>query len=585
MNRRIRKSLISLFVGVLCLSLWLVTALPLLAQTPPLTAEVDRTTVSSDDTITLSVTVSDANASRPELPLLDGFQVVGSSTASQISIVNGSMSTQATYRYVLRPTRAGDLQIPPISVLINDQTISTAPIPIQVTQGAAQQPASPNDSDQVIPAPSQLNGQDVFVEADVDNPTPYLGEQIVYTFRLYQAIDLFQQPQYEGPDYAGFWNRDETQQKQYATQAGGRNYQVTELQTILFPTVLGEQVLDPARLTIPGSFFSSGTTLQTNPVRVDVQPLPPDAPDTFNGAVGQFELSAEVDTTDTIANEPVTLRLTIQGFGNLETLPDPNLPEFDGWRTFESTSTTNTQILNDRVGGSRVYEHILVPTTDGSAIIPPVTYTYFDPETISYQTATSDPIVVNVAPGIASDPIPPVPGVAQETVIQLDSDIRHIKPAPANLEPASRALFRTPGFWIIVALPLLLIAGDVGWQWARQRQGADPTSVRRSRAQKQARRKLVRARKGQTDPHVATADALTSYLSDKLDQPVAGMTQSALASSLQQHGVQDELVVEVTQLLSLSEGGRYAPTAMNGQNPAQLLKETEQVIKKLEKVL
>jgi hypothetical protein len=96
---------------------------------------------------------------------------------------------------------------------------------------------------------------------------------------------------------------------------------------------------------------------------------------------------------------------------------------------------------------------------------------------------------------------------------------------------------------------------------------------------------LVRARKGQTDPHVATADVLTSYLSDKLDQPVAGMTQSALASSLQQHGVQDELVVEVTHLLSLSEGGRYAPTSMNGQNPAQLLKETEQVIKKLEKVL
>ena len=55
--------------------------------------------------------------------------------------------------------------------------------------------------------------------------------------------------------------------------------------------MVGPITVEPARLIIPGGFFSSGTELQTQPVVVDIKPLPANAPASFNGAVGQFTLS------------------------------------------------------------------------------------------------------------------------------------------------------------------------------------------------------------------------------------------------------------------------------------------------------
>ncbi len=271
-----------LFIGIISILLIGLLALPAGAQSP-VTAEVDRNRLSTDEVLTLKVTIdsSAGQPSQPALPALDGFELLGSSSGTQISIVNGDMSMQATYSYSLHPTQAGQLVINPIAVQIDGQTYSTQPIMIEVSQGTGQVQPAPNQGIPAMPgfptrpnspgfptipgfpnlnnlfqnmpstgslgnqappldpadAPTELVGQAFFIEAEVDNPNPYQGEQVIYTFRFYQAESLFDQPEYQPPSFSGFWSEEQSEdQTNYTTEAAGRAYRVTELQTVLFPT-------------------------------------------------------------------------------------------------------------------------------------------------------------------------------------------------------------------------------------------------------------------------------------------------------------------------------------------------------------
>jgi len=219
-----------LIIGIISILLMGVFALPAGAQSP-VTAEVDRSRLSTDEVLTLKVTIdsSAGQPSQPALPPLDGFELLGSSSGTQISLINGDLSMQATYSYSLHPTQAGQLVINPIAVQIEGQVFSTQPIMVEVSQGTGQaqpapsqgipsmpgfptRPNSPNfpnipglpnlnnlfqnmpstgggQSNQAMPldpadAPAELAGQAFFIEAEVDFFFNDTATTEIYTFRL-----------------------------------------------------------------------------------------------------------------------------------------------------------------------------------------------------------------------------------------------------------------------------------------------------------------------------------------------------------------------------------------------------------------
>ena len=576
----------------------LLTALtPALAQSPELvTAQVDRNALTTAETLTLSITVNAnaANSAAPKLPQLDGFQIVGSSSSSQISIINGSISSQAVYSYRLRPTRAGELTIPALGMTINGQTYNTQPITIQVTQGngaappaPAQQPSS--GGEQAAQPSAELKGQDYFVEAEVDNPTPYVGQQVTYTFRFYQGTaDFFaEQPQFSPPDFNGFWAEKQSDQSQYRAQAAGRVYNVTELKTILFPSSAGPLTIEAAKLTIPGGFFNRGVALQTKPVELSVQPLPPNAPSGFNGAVGQYSLSAKVDAAQGKVNEPVTWRVTLSGRGNINAAPDPQWPEIPGWRDFESQATINTQVQNGVMTGSKVYERLLLPTRSGQFTLPALEYVYFDPETGAYQSTATDPLQISIAPGEAGAEAP-LPSAAEAaapgSAPAVTTDIRYLKPVPDHLNAKTRPLTQSPGYWLLWGVPLLALGGSLLWQRRQTFRAQNPHLARRSKARKKAKHALAQV-KNQADVYSAVAQILNNYLADKLNCSVSGLTHQARAHLLAEKGVPADLIAAVDSIYLVAETGRYAPGAEDPARGQNLLTETDKIIGKLEKAL
>lgn len=605
-------------IAVMVVGLLGALVLPGLAQSP-VTAEVDRTYLSTDELLTLVVSMDtsagDAD-SAPQLPALGGFEVLNTGSGKQVSLVNGEMRVADFFQYTLHPTQSGTLVIDPITVQIGGQTYQTQPITIEVTQGTGQMRPSnpalpgfgslpgfgnlpgfgslpgmggaPGNPGSGLPqgdpasAPAELNGQTYFVEAEIDNPTPYQGEQVLYTFRFYQAESLFDQPSYEPPAFTGFWSDQEPQQTEYALDVNGRPYRVTELTTAIFPTVVGDLTIEPARLVIPDDFFTRGGTLSTQPIPVSVQPLPANAPATFSGAVGQFEMQSAVDKTTTEVNDTVTLTVQLNGRGNLTTAPDPVWEAGPEWRAFDSQATVDTQFSDGLLRGTKTVEYVLVPTRGGDHLLPAIEYTYFDPATESYVTITTEPIIVTVAGEAA--PVAPAANDAGSplTTAPVGLELRPQKPAVSSWSNTATLPARG-GYWLLWLLPLALIAGSIGWsRYSRHRQAT--ADVRRSsQAAKKARLALQAAHK-QADADSEVGRVLLTYISEKLNRPVAGLTQTGLGELLAAQGVDAALIARVQTILTLGEMGRFAPRGLELAG-GDLLQETAAVIDALDEAL
>jgi hypothetical protein len=624
MIKKTRISLITL-ISLLALGIF---ALSALAQTP-VTAEVDRNYLSTDESLLLTVAIdtSIGDAARPSLPPLDDFQLLGSSSGTQISLINGDMQVQQTYNYSLRPLVPGSLTIGPVEVQINGQTYATEPIALEVVQGTGQIQPQPNQGLPVFPslpnmpalpnfpnmpgfptipggpggsggqgqpaqpldpadAPPELTGQSFFIEAEVDNNNPYQGQQVLYTFRFYQADSLFDSPDYQAPPFTGFWSEElSDQQTNYTLAAAGNTYRVTELQTVLFPTVAGELTIDPAALFIPGDFFTAEQTLTTQPIQMNVRPLPPDAPPSFQGAIGQFEISASTDKTAAAVDDTVTMTVVVSGAGNLPTMPDPKWTEGPEWRAFDSQAIVNTQVKDGRMQGTRTYERLLVPTQAGELPLPPIEFTYFDPQTESYVTTATEPLTVSVTGSVgANAPLDPGTAVPQgAAAMPGDPALRPIKVSAELGRSSSSPLTDKAGYWLLWAVPLLLIVGQMGWS-RYQQQRFDTADSRRSReAAAKAHKALGQAQK-QGGDEAAAGPILLRYLEEKLNQRVAGLSQTQLADLLAAQGADPALVARTQECLRRSDMGRFAPAGL-AAGQGDLWDETAVVIDALDKAL
>ncbi len=587
-------------------------------------AQVDRTTLSTDEWLTLTVAIDafEAMLAEPRLPALDGFEVIGTSTSTEMSLNNGRATVKDTYIYQLRPTEAGEWVIGSIEVNAQGRVYRTDPIRVTVTQGTGKLQPAPSPSwppsrfnlPSLGPMPSlplddpsrepmqpmdpadaspELKGQDFFVEARVDNPTPYQGEQVIYTFRFYRAVTLLDQPEYEGPAFTGFWHERQAEQQDYTLQASGRTYRVAELQSVLFSMVAGPVDIDAARIALPGGLFSQGQVLRTRPISLDVRPLPAGAPADYQGAVGRFTIGAEVDTVETQVNEAVTLRVTLSGQGNIASLPDPVWTEGSEWRAFDSKASVDARLQDGVLVGSRTYERVLVPTVPGQLVLPPIHYSTFDPETETYHTVSTEASEMNVAPDGSAATMPgpaPMPGAAtapagghgQPVGLAPGAGIRPIKPTGEAGKNHGAPLTQRSAYWVLWAVPPMLLAGQFAWQQRRKQWRDNATTRRSQQAAKVARQALRQVRPGQA--HVRAAQILSDYLGDKLDRPVASWTQTRLAEALLERGVRPELVERVQTCLMLGEMGRYAPAAQ-GSAGSDLLAETKELIDELEKTL
>src|SRR5262249_49882482 len=123
-------------------------------------------------------------------------------------------------------------------------------------------------------------------------------------------------------------------------------------------------------------------------------------PNDFSGAVGDFQLSSEVSANRVAAGEPLTLRLRISGVGHFDPVDAAMFDHLDHWKTYPAKSSFTAK---DEAGnkGEKVFEQPLIAATPGEQSIPPIEFSYFNPNTQHYERASTRPITVTVATSLA----------------------------------------------------------------------------------------------------------------------------------------------------------------------------------------
>ena len=555
-------------------------AAPTPAAPSPISASVDRTTLSTDDTLRLRVEVNadTMQLSQLQQPVFEGFAIVGSTSSSNLAMINGVPSFQLGYDYALQPMRSGDLVVPSFSIDINGQTYRTDPIPITVTVGT-QPTVSPAQAAPGAVAP----GERFFITAGVDKPDAWIGEQIVYTFRLFQAANLGQQPSYGAPPFTGFWQRRESSQRSDRVLVGDRLYLVTDLDTYLFPTRSGDIEIPPARLSLVGDLSDARNRLTTEPITVRVRPLPAGAPPSFGGAVGRYGLAASAAPTDVAVDEPVRLTLTLSGEGNVETAPDPAWPELVGWQSYDDGQTQAVEARDGRIIGQRTWRRLYVPSRPGPAQLPAVRYAYFDPQRGSYAVAETAPIDVRVRPAsnagaaapAATDPadraapvdagVVPVPDTSRW---RTDAPLLEPVVPPPGARTGPGVLGRAVpgrvtrlGYWLLWFGPFVVIALDIGRLRRARRRAAQRNAhgARVHAAADAARREMVAASSSSAVPAVALADAVRAVLAAAIGPRVSGVAHDALLPLLETSGIGSALARRAVEALTLGDAAAWRP--------------------------
>ena len=592
------------------------------AQEIQVRATVDRQQVGEGGELVLSVEIVGPGLGQtapPDVSRLEDFAIVGGPAVSQrFQWVNGQSSASRTYRYALRPKRTGSLTIPPIGMLIQGRTYRTTPIDIGVipgapggtTGGGRSVPLAPpgGGPGRPRPAPPAAAGAPppILLRAEVDTRTAYVGQQITLRVVLDTQTEILNLGLKETPTFPGFWAEEvklpENLEMKRMQRDDALYNEYTLLKKALFPATEGRLTIPPLTWQIQvrrrsgdpiESFFFTPTetiTRKTDPVVVEVRPLPAAGrPEGYSGAVGHFTLNVTADRKEARVNDAVGLKVRIAGEGSLNAVNAVEPGVASDFKRYEPRLTSATSFQGDRLRSERTWDYVLIPLAPGDQTIPPVSFSWFDPQAGQYRTATTAAIPIQVARGPAGAGVPGT-AVSQSDVRALRQDIRYIKQAPGGLRDRSGALYRSP--WFIVAL-IFPIAADLGlWVTARRRDAARSGARQRRerRARSAARRRLKEARRslgpGTSRAFYAeVARALTEYVAAKFDAAAAGLTHERIEELLAARGVRPEVRSAFHQCLEACDFARFAPASSTPEEMRRTLDRAEETIVTLEKDL
>lgn len=543
----------------------------------------------------LSFTLNESGSDL-QLPDLSNFDVLmgpSTSQSSSFQMINGktTQSTSFSYIFVLRAKKEGKFTIRPASIKVNGKTYESNSFDIQVVKGQAQQAAAPQSqsSDEAAPA-GNISKDNLFVRIILDKTNVSKGEQILATIKLYisQNVPLNGFDEVKLPSYEGFWTKeiDVPQQVNFTREVyNGKIYQMGILKkTILFPQQTGTIRISPFEITCLvrqrvrqqqgffDDFFDNYRVVKakvvSDPIAVNVKDLP-NQPANYSGAVGNFSFSGTLDKSNVKSNEAVTLKLTVNGSGNLGLINAPKIHLPDDFEVYEPKTTEHTTASDNGLSGSVTFEYLFIPRFAGNFTIPAVDFVFFNPSSRQYETRSTAPFQLNVQKGSDDQNASVMNSYSKQDVKMIGKDIRFIKQNKAKLQPKGSSFYGTFEFYAIYVLSLIAFAVIYVVNRKKIKESANLALVRNKRANKVALKRLREAarflKNNQAEQfYESVIKALWGYLSDKLSIPVADLNRESTAINLLKRGVDQEVVTELLKIIDDCEFARYAPAAFSG---------------------
>ncbi|MDD9971278.1 MAG: BatD family protein [Myxococcales bacterium] len=610
--------------------------------------QADRTEIPLDGQVVVQIRVTSDSlrGAKIQLPDFDGFEIMRQSVQRPMQFsfgLGGQQRVQSTthYTFVLRPTRAGRIVIPPVLVDAGQRRLESQALAIMVGRAGQASPlGKPPDVDQPDPSePDSTESEgaqhgdrhaeptggeqdgdaidareldpDAFVRTVVDKRRPHEREQVTVTIYLYVRERLHEAPVVETePTTDGFWTQDlqqsNTLEQRPAEQVGRARFRVYVMRRFAaFPLRAGELTIGPMSLTIrrPATVFQifgrgngprPPLKRQGQTVTLEVQPLPEDGRPGGEVAVGRYAIGAKLDRDQVATGDAATLTATIRGYGHIQSVRLAT-PKIEGLQILAPETRDLVESPDDHVGGTRVYEWLVVPKAPGTYRLPAFVVNTFDPVHRRYVQVKSDPLTLTAAglalatetPGAAQeDGSPSQPDPHERSPKGKDTElswgpIRHQSELSRGGDPARLRGLLPWGLSVPPLAWLLLVGAGALVRAQRSRQLGHAELATRD-AKRHMRLAADAARQGDgTTYHASLSSALTRLLEARLGEQVGSDTRPALRRRVLARGMDGQLADGVIRLLERCDEARFSPSSASADDLQNRHAEARSVFERL----
>ncbi|MDB9787005.1 BatD family protein [Bacteriovoracaceae bacterium] len=565
--------------------------------------QVDRNNISMEEELSVQVIVAGARDldQIPEILNTQNFEITEGGTSSQITVINGSTAIQKVFHFTLFPKRAGIFTLGPARIDYNGQLLVSDVVKIRI-----EHPDRPTEKAEPT--------KPYYIESTVDNKNPYVGEQVVYTFRLHRRVNG-KIAQDTLPDFEGFWKEEMGDAKEYRTKRNGVPWIVSEFKIAIYPNSAGPQTISPVVIVMDvltegrkrrgnsyrggiGAFFEDDSffgrvsrkrvRLTAPAIEVNVRSLPTEnIPENFSGIVGKVSIKAKMNKSNIKVGESSTLTIFIRSDGNLRRMHDfdvtwPDVKTYDDKPKLEIEKSTRLQMI-------KILKKAIVPQRAGELHLPAISLSYFDPNSGSFRKVISKKIVMNVAPGDEKNLY--VPGKMQhvgtdksitnhkKNIKILGKDLVGIERESSTLSPEIITLKE-----YLMALILLLL-GPIGYFVIKKNQDRNhlmknnKTYVEQLKAYKTFKSDIKELSQN-GNFHSEASKAMRNYIGRKLGLEGSSIMPIDADRVLAPKGVERQIITEVKEFLSSCDVAQYGGNSKIDRNEIKNIKQQMESIAK-----
>ena len=501
--------------------------------------------------------------------------------------------------YTLKAIKPGRYIIPGAVVTINGKTLRSNDAIVTVISkeeaASQQQQNGQAEENAAYLAPGEdayrkIN-QNLFVKVLVNKRSCYTGEPVVATFKLYSRLQS-KSDIVKNPGFYGFTVQDMislADKVMTVEQLNGKLFDVHTIRQVqLYPLQAGQFTIDPMEIRNSVEFSRSAvnrkteqqvtegifdnddqepgpgvatyeTNISTEPVTIHVKPSPvPARPVNFNGATGQFSISAAIEKEELKKNEEGYLVITIKGKGNFPQLSAPVIDWPAGIEGFEPAVNETTDKKSVPLAGTKTFRYSFVSSRPGNYTLPVITFSFFDPDTNRYKTVVVDPVSLVITNKEKSSVVP-----------------------EANQKEPIGAINRRTSFIAAGIVGLLLLVVIVYWLFQKKPEKiskeeneviVQPTAA----ALLQPVQLLLPA--ADKEFYSALQQAIWNYVSPRLHLGGTDMNKQVLAAKLAERNYPTTALL---QILELCEAGIFTNATL-GENREILLEKTKAILEGIE---
>lgn len=574
------------------------------AGTYRLDAELDRKKIDVQGQVHMRLIFQGANDVEPpsfDVPEDVTVRYVG--PATRVLVVNGEMSRSITHTFLLVPQKEGEYVLGPFIAERGGEKYIADELELEVVSHSPASGMTGSSEDVESYRSSDHVSENVFLQLNVPKTEVYLNEAIDLEIRLYvKDISLYN---VENPFFSheGFMVEQIGRPHRTSEYFKGRQYRVLIFNYRIFAMREGEHVIGPARLKcnkrsadgIPGSslfdrffdddFFSSSfgskkIELRSLAVPIKILPLPKEGrPDSFQGAVGSFNMDVRLKNDSAEVGNPVILEMEVRGEGDLDTVTIPRVEPSDDFRIYDPQVKTKEN--------AKIYEQVFIPKSVYSSKIPEVRFSFFDPDKAEYIEIVRGPFSLEVEAGERKAGDGSRFDIMRERSFP-ERDIIHIKPPPAIVLNSYGEIWKSFWFWMMQFIILFLVSGIGFYCRYRERVRSDAGFARKNSASKKTKTFLKKAAEDLSknkleDFYNDIQGVLTEYFSGKFSLSPGSADYEKISENLRKNGAGAVFIKELSEIFSVCEAARYGSMTGGTEKAEDLFRKTKRMISKLEK--